>query len=86
MTTKDCILLHVTAAPNATSQHGWYNTGGANASSHFHVDLVGNIEQHIDTAHMSWANREANPRSVTIETQGGPTVRGPQPKSGPSGL
>ncbi|HLS02512.1 MAG TPA: N-acetylmuramoyl-L-alanine amidase [Beutenbergiaceae bacterium] len=71
VTEKDCIILHVTGAPNATSQHGWFNTRGAGASSHFHVDLAGNIEQYIDTAYMSWANREGNPRSVTIETQGG---------------
>lgn len=70
VTTKDCIILHSTGTNAATSQYGWFNTPGAGASSHFHVDDNGVIEQYVDTAHMSWANASANPRSVTIETQG----------------
>ena len=70
VTTKDCIILHSTGTNAATSQYGWFNTPGAGASSHFHVDNNGVIEQYVDTAHMSWANASANPRSVTIETQG----------------
>ena len=69
-TTKDCIILHSTGTNAATSQYGWFNTKGAGASSHFHVAFDGTIEQYVDTAHMSWANSAANPRSVTIETQG----------------
>lgn len=73
VTAKDCIILHVTAAPNAASQYGWFNTKGANASSHFHVAYDGTKEQYIDTDHISWANADGNPRSVTIETQSGGT-------------
>lgn len=69
-TTKDCVLLHTTASASATSMHGWFSNPNAQASSHFHVDFAGNIEQYIDSAHMSWANSAANPRSITVETQG----------------
>ena len=69
-TTKDCIILHSTGTNNAVSQYGWFNTPGAQASSHFHVAFDGTIEQYIDTDHFSWANSAANSRSVTIETQG----------------
>lgn len=69
-TAKNCVLWHTTASAAATSMFGWFNTRNANASSHFHVDNAGNVEQYIDTAHISWANRDGNARSVTIETQG----------------
>lgn len=70
VTNKNCVILHTTASASATSMHGWFNNPSAQSSSHFHVDFNGRIEQYIDTAYMSWANSAANPRSVTIETQG----------------
>ena len=69
-TSKDCAILHSTGSATTVSQYGWFNTRGANASSHFHVANDGTVEQYIDTAYMSWANTAANPRAVTIETQG----------------
>lgn len=68
--TKNCVILHTSASASATSLHGWFSNKNANASSHFHVDDYGVVEQYIDTDHISWANGEGNPRSVTIETQG----------------
>lgn len=70
VTSKDCVILHTTASASATSMYGWFSNPNAKASSHFHVDFAGSIEQYIDSAHMSWANSAANPRSITVETQG----------------
>lgn len=70
VTAKDCVILHTTASAAATSMYRWFSNPNAQASSHFHVDFDGNIEQYMDSAHMSWANSAANPRSITIETQG----------------
>ena len=68
-TTKNAIILHSTAS-NANSQFGWFNNPAANSSSHFHVALDGKVEQYLDTNYYSWANAQANKRSVTIETAG----------------
>lgn len=70
VTTKNCVVLHTSASRTARSLHAWFQRGGANASSHFHVDDYGIVEQYVDTKYMSWANGEGNPRAVTIETQG----------------
>lgn len=67
---KNCVILHSTASASATSQFGWFNDPDARASSHFHVATDGTVEQYIDTAHISWCNKDANGRSITIETQG----------------
>lgn len=69
-TTKTRVILHTTASASATSMHGWFSNPNAGASSHFHIDNAGNIEQYIDTDYISWANRDGNSDSVTIETQG----------------
>lgn len=69
-TTKTRVILHTTASASATSMHGWFSNPNAGASSHFHVDNDGNIEQYIDTDYISWANRDGNSSSITIETQG----------------
>lgn len=69
VTSKDALLFHI-AVTEAASLKGWFNNPNANASSHFYVRRDGTIEQYLDTAHMSWANGAANPRSVTVETQG----------------
>lgn len=70
VTAKDCAILHTTASAHAQSMYSWFSNPNANASSHFHVDNDGDVEQYLDTAYMSWANTAANPRAVTIETQG----------------
>lgn len=69
-TAKNCAILHSTGTNIAASQHAWFSMAAAGASSHFHVDFSGGIEQYVDTDHMSWANAAGNPRSITIETQG----------------
>ena len=68
--TKNAVILHTSASGTATSLHGWFSNKDAQASSHFHVDNQGRVEQYLDTNHISWANGEGNSRSVTIETQG----------------
>lgn len=70
-TTKNCVITHTTASATAKSMYSWFQNPNAQASSHFHVDFDGVIEQYIDSKYMSWANSAANPRSITIETQGG---------------
>lgn len=70
VTLKNCVILHTSASAGATSLYGWFSNPRANASSHFHVANDGTVEQYVDTAHMSWANKNGNSRSVTIETQG----------------
>ena len=67
---KNAVILHTSASGTATSLHGWFSNKNALASSHFHVDNRGRVEQYLDTNHISWANGEGNSRSVTIETQG----------------
>lgn len=66
----DGVVLHVTAAPNARSQYSWFNNPSSLASSHFHVDYDGVIEQYIDTDLISWAQRAGDQRLLSIETQG----------------
>lgn len=70
VTKKNAVILHSSASATATSLFGWFSNPSAQASSHFHVDFDGNVEQYLGTDHVSWANRDGNPRSVTIETQG----------------
>lgn len=68
--TLGCIL-HVTAAPNATSQFGWFNNPAAQASSTLHVDIYGKSEQYVDADLIAWCQREGNLEYLSIETQGG---------------
>lgn len=65
----DCVILHI-AVTEASSLQGWFNNPRAYASSHFYVRRDGTIEQYIDADYISWANGDANPRAVTVETQG----------------
>ncbi len=67
----DGAVVHVTAAPNATSQFGWFNNPAAQASSHVHVDIYGKSEQYVDADLIAWCQREGNLRYLSIETQGG---------------
>lgn len=71
VTTKDCVIGHVSDSETATSLFHWFMAAGARASSHFHVAKNGVIEQYIDTKYVSWASAQANRRSISIETQGG---------------
>lgn len=68
------IVLHTTASARATSMHGWFSTPGANASSHFHVDVDGNVEQYVDANHIAWTSGQGNASTIGIETQGDGTT------------
>lgn len=67
------VVLHVTAAPNAVSQFGWFNNPAAQASSHLHVDIYGRTEQYVDLDFIAWCQRAGNIDYISIETQGGAT-------------
>lgn len=66
---KNAVILHSTAS-NSDSQYNWFNNTASLSSSHFHIAKDGVVEQYIDTNYISWANSNANHRSVTIETAG----------------
>lgn len=64
------VILHTTASAKATSMFGWFNTPGANASSHFHVDDNGRVEQYVDARKIAWTSGVGNSTTIGIETQG----------------
>ena len=74
-------VVHVTAAPNATSQFGWFNNPAANASSTCHVDIHGKSEQYVDADLIAWCQREGNLEYLSIETQGGAGGEWTQPQA-----
>jgi hypothetical protein len=63
------VVLHV-AVSNATSLHGFFNSPGANASSHLYVDYKGNTEQYVDADKIAWTSGEGNATTIGIETAG----------------
>lgn len=71
----DGVVLHVTAAPGATSQFGWFNNRNSGVSAHFHVAADGRLEQYIDADLIAWAQRGGDQRLLSIETQGGANGR-----------
>lgn len=73
-TTTRGVILHTTASRTATSMHGWFNSPGANASAHLHIDVNGKVEQYVDLDHIAWATGSANSSTVAIETQGDGTT------------
>jgi N-acetylmuramoyl-L-alanine amidase len=66
------LILH-TAVSGNTSLFDFFSVPGR-STSHFYVAHDGSVEQYIDTGIRSTANLEANPDSVTVESQdrGGP--------------
>lgn len=64
------IILHTTASAGATSMWGWFSNIAARASSHFHVDNAGNVEQYVDADKIAWTTGAASYTTIGIETQG----------------
>lgn len=64
-------------APGPTSLYGYFGRADVSVESHFFVRLDGTIEQYIDTNVRADANRYANVRAVSIETEdeGNPNQR-----------
>lgn len=62
-------ILHVDAG-NAHSLYNYFNGPSGGIESHFHVRLDGVIEQYRSIWYEADANYKANPRAVSIETQG----------------
>lgn len=63
------LILHV-AATHADSLYGWFSNPTANASSHMYVAYDGTIEQYLDLDVISWASKDGNSDSVSVETAG----------------
>jgi len=59
-----------TAVSGARSLFGWFNNSKAQASTHFYVNNLGEIEQYVGEENTSWANSNwgRNIESVTFET------------------
>lgn len=68
------VILHTTASATATSMHSWFSNPRALASSHFHVDSAGRVEQYVDADQIAWTTGSANGSTVGIETQGDGTT------------
>lgn len=62
-------ILHV-AATSADSLLDYFRFRSGGIESHFYIKWDGTIEQYRDTAYEADANWLANPRAVSIETQG----------------
>lgn len=71
------IILHVSSSANATSLYGWFNGPSGGIESHFHVDVLGRVEQYRSTTKQADANYRGNGYGsplrgyISIETQGG---------------
>lgn len=64
------VILHTTASAGSTSMHGWFSNPSARASSHFHVDNAGRVEQYVDARKIAWTSGAGNATTIGIETQG----------------
>jgi hypothetical protein len=63
------LICHVMQGTLAGTD-AWFHNPAAQASAHFGVGNDGTAYQWVDTDQMSWANCDANGRSVTVETEG----------------
>lgn len=63
------VILHV-AVSEQPSLHGYFNTPGVNASSHFYVRRDGTVEQYVSGADWSWTSGAASSSTIGVETQG----------------
>lgn len=77
----DGVVLHVTAAPHAASQFGWFNTPQSGVSAHYHVAADGMLEQYVDADLTAWAQCAGDARLISIETQGGASGRWTAPQA-----
>lgn len=69
ITPTQVILHSAVDAPGPTSLFGYFNRADITVESHFYVRNDGTIEQYLDTTVRADANRYANPRAISIETE-----------------
>lgn len=67
--TTQVILHSAVDAPGPTSLYGYFLRGDVVYESHFFVKNDGTVEQYVDTSRTADANRTANARAVSIETE-----------------
>ncbi|MFA5937382.1 MAG: peptidoglycan recognition family protein [Candidatus Paceibacterota bacterium] len=77
ITPTQVILHSAVDAPGPTSLFGYFARADIGLESHFFVKLDGSIEQYMDTKVQADANRWANVRAISIETEdeGNPNQR-----------
>jgi hypothetical protein len=64
------VILHSAVdAPGPTSLFGYFSRADVTLESHFYVRLDGRVEQYVDTSRTADANRTANARAISIETE-----------------
>lgn len=64
------VILHTAVdSPGPTSLFGYFARAEVGAESHFFVRLDGTVEQYMDTERMANANRRADVRAISIETE-----------------
>ena len=62
------VILHTAVdGPGRTSLRGWFSR--SDLAAHFMVQNDGRVEQYVDTARLAAANRTANSRAISIETE-----------------
>ena len=69
ITPTQVILHSAVDAPGPTSLHGFFSRADVVVESHFFVKNDGTVEQYIDTWKRADANRHANARAISIETE-----------------
>lgn len=63
-------ILHTAVdAPGETDLYGFFARGDVGVESHFFIQLDGDVIQYMDTTVQADANRYANPRAVSAETE-----------------
>ena len=64
------VILHTAVdAPGPTSLYPFFARGDVSVESHFFVKFDGTVEQYMDTTVRADANRLANSRAISIETE-----------------
>lgn len=63
------VVLHI-AEGSYEGTIAWQRNPKSNVSSHFVVSKEGRIAQMLDTAAKSWAQRQGNPYSISVECEG----------------
>lgn len=64
------VIVHTAVdSPAASSLFPYFSRGDVGAESHFFVKRNGTVEQYMDTAVMANANRTADVRAISIETE-----------------
>ena len=63
----DTIILHTNGGGSAL--YGWFSRPGNTICSHFQVFADGRIEQYVDTRFQAYAQWDANPFGISVETE-----------------